>query len=182
MSAGSCSSIDVSALSSPPSGIQFSTDLAVLGASSADAALTFSVSAPNGINDVGLSFNSTFLGTDINSVTENIYAQGGNLVGYGAVFCGPITGCSGSTLSDIALTGTYTDLYITKDINLSSFPSSSGPVASLAADSYGSTSIITQTFANTASPEPVSILLTGGGLLSLIGLWKRTGNIPFLRK
>ena len=157
MNMGGCSSLDVSALTPKPAGIQFSTNLSVLGVASADAALAFTVSGSTGINQVGLSFNSNFLGMDVNSVTENIYtAQGGSLVGTMTVHCGVLTGCSSTTVDSVALKGTYTSLYITKDINLSSF----------AANGAGTTSIVTQSF--TASPEPVSMSLIGGGLL-LIG-------------
>ena len=157
---GGCSSIDVAALTPLPTGIQFSTDLAVKGISSADAALTFFVDDPGGVNAVGLSFNSIFFGMDVNSVTENVYASlGGPLVGTATVTCGDGPGCLATTTDNISLNGTYPSLYITKDINLSSFNEGAS----------GSTSIITQTFSGTSTPEPVSLSLMGGGL-ALIGL------------
>jgi hypothetical protein len=58
---GACSQIDVAALTPPPSGIMFSTDMAVIGGpSGADAPLGFNFSSPTAISAVGLSFNSTF--------------------------------------------------------------------------------------------------------------------------
>lgn len=155
--AGACSTISVDALTPQPTGIQFSTNLAVLGVSSADAALTFNLTSTQGISNVGLSFNSNFLGMDINSVTENVYtSNGGALVGSAVVHCGVITGCAATTTDSIALNGSYTSLYITKDINLASFDGNSS----------GTTSIITQTF---ATPEPMSMSLIGAGL-AVLGL------------
>jgi hypothetical protein len=157
---GGCDSIDVAALTPSPTGIQFSTDLAVKGISSADAALTFFVNDPGGVNAVGLSFNSTFFGMDVNSVTENVYASlGGPIVGTATVTCGDVSGCLATTTDSISLNGTYKSLYITKDINLSSFNEGAS----------GSTSIITQTFSGASTPEPVSVALMGGGL-ALIGV------------
>jgi hypothetical protein len=75
------------------------------------------------------------------------------------VTCGDGPGCLATTTDNISLNGTYTSLYITKDINLSSFNEGAS----------GSTSIITQTFSGTSTPEPVSLSLMGGGL-ALIGL------------
>ena len=84
--AGACSSIDVTPLTPPPPGIQFSTNMSILGVSSADAAIAFSVTDAAGISQIGLSFNSTFLGMVVNSVTEDVYAsQGGPLVGTATV-------------------------------------------------------------------------------------------------
>lgn len=165
---GACSSIDVAALTPQPSGIMFSTDMAVIGGpSGADAALTFNVSSPSAISAVGLSFNSTFEGMDVNSVTEDVYTSlGGTLVGTATVYCGFISGCAATTVDNIMLNGAYDNLYITKDINL------------IAANgtSSGSTSIITQTFTTTATPEPISLTLMGGGLalFGLAGLRKRS--------
>lgn len=156
---GACDSIKVTPLTPQPAGIQFSSDMAVIGGpSGSDAALTFDVNSTTGINLVGLSFNSTFEGMDVNSVTEDVYtAQGGTLVGTATVYCGFISGCSATTTDSIALNGTYNNLYITKDINL------------IAANnvSSGSTSIVSQTF--TATPEPISLSLMGAGL-ALFGL------------
>lgn len=156
MNAGACSTIDVASLGSNPTGIQFSTNLAVLGVSSADAALAFNLTSAQSITSVGLSFNSNFLGMDVNSVTENIYdAVNGALVGTMTVHCGVNTGCASTTVDSVNLNGAYTSLYVTKDINLSSFDSASS----------GTTSIVTQTF--TATPEPMSVAMIGGGLVLL---------------
>jgi hypothetical protein len=161
MSQGSCSSIDVAALTPSPAGIQFSTNLAVLGNSSADASLTFSLASLTGINDIGLDFNSNFFGREINSVTEDVYsALGGNLVGTATVMCGTLTGCAATTSDNIALSGTYSNLYITKDINLSGYTNRSS----------GTVSIVQQTFdAATPTPEPFSLGMIGGGL-AILGL------------
>ena len=54
---GACDQIQVTALTPQPAGIQFSTDMAVIGGpSGADAALAFHVNSTSGINMVGLSF------------------------------------------------------------------------------------------------------------------------------
>jgi hypothetical protein len=158
---GGCGDVRVSALTPQPAGLQFSTDLVVVGSrSSADLALAFNASDLSGINSVGLSFNSTFMGMDINSVTEDVYTSvNGPLVGTVTVTCGYLGGCSDTTTKTIALNGTYDNLYITKDINLASFNQGG----------YGSTSIITQTFSNTATPEPVSVAMMGVGL-AMFGL------------
>jgi hypothetical protein len=71
------------------------------------------------------------------------------------VYCGNLTGCAATTSDNILLSGTYTNLYITKDINLSAYDDRSN----------GTISIVTQTF--TATPEPISISMIGGGLMAL---------------
>jgi hypothetical protein len=103
---------------------------------------------------------------DVNSVNEDVYTSlGGNLVGTATVYCGFISGCPATTVDKITLNGSYDNLYITKDISLTAANGTSS----------GSTSIITQTFTTTATPEPISLTLMGGGLalFGLAGLRKR---------
>jgi hypothetical protein len=154
-----CNAVSAAAIAG---GIMFTSSLSTTGVSSAEAALTFDVADAAGINTVGLTFNSNFLGMQVNSVSEFIYS-GSTLVGTAIVYCGYNTGCLSSTTDLITLSGTYTNLYVTKDINLSGFVSN-------APATTGSISIISQTYSNViTTPEPVTIPLIGGGL-ALLGV------------
>jgi hypothetical protein len=164
---GGCSSIGVTPLTPQPAGISLSTALSASGVSSVDGVVTFDVSAPMGVNTVGLAMDSTYLGLGVDSVTETVYASlGGPVLGDASVICSSSSGCAGSTSVVIQLSGTYTSLYITKDISLSSYSS----------DSAASIVAVTQTF--TEVPEPMSIALVG----SLLILSFMARSLPVFRR
>lgn len=147
-----CGQIDVSTITHPGTGIQFSSGFTALGFGFDDAIINYHVGSTSGIDHVGLDFNGTFYGYAISSVTENIFDSNGDQVGMAKVSCGAFAGCSQT--DSIALNGSYDNLYITKDINVSAF-------LGVAQISY-----IDQTFNATATPEPSSIALLGSGLLA----------------
>lgn len=123
----------------------------------------YHVTSATGFDTVGLSFNGTFAGYAVSSVTENFYTDSAMLheVGNGAALFGcPVGHMQGCVRTDnIGLGGIYHDLYIQKDINVSS-------ICGLAQISY-----VDQTFAN--APEPSSFAMLGAGLLGAAGLLRR---------
>jgi hypothetical protein len=168
---GGCSSITVAGLTPEPAGLEFTTNLSVSGSGTADAVLGFGLSSTSLINTVGLSFTSTFMGMEVNSVAETVYAsQNGPVVGYADVICGAVAVCTSAT-DNISLNGDYNSLYVIKDISLVSFDST-GIGTQIALVSGGTISSITQTY--TEVPEPASFVL-GGGVL-LLGLVSRMRN------
>lgn len=166
---GGCGKIDVQTIANPAQGIQFSSGFIAGSLGSLafdDATINYHVSSAAGINEVGLDFNGTFFGWAVSSVTETIKDANNNIVGFASVACGPDAlgiGCTRSV--SIALNGLYTDLYIVKDINVSSF-------LGLSQISY-----IDQTFSTAvttaAAPEPASLAMLGAGLLGVAGLLRR---------
>ena len=168
MTSGACSQVDVAA-APVPTGLVFSAlDLSTRGISSVDESLFFDVSSTAPISAIGLSFNSSYFGLNVNSVTEDVYTSAAmtDLVGTVTVWCSNITGCSSTTTASIALTGgSYSSLYVDKDIILSGY----------ATTDLGELSIIGQTFTTTSTPEPVTMSLIGGGL-ALMGLVRLRRN------
>ena len=130
-----------------------------------DAVLGYSVSSAAGISNVGLSFNGWFDGLAISSVTEDVY-NGNQLVGSAKVSCGAFGGCVKT--DNITLNGSYANLYIVKDINVT------------AANGVAQASYVDQTF--TATPEPGSTALLGSGLLAIAGLLRRRSILGLLKK
>ena len=152
---GACSSITVGA-NPQGNGIEFSSGFAALPNSFADATLSYRASDADGITGVSLGFNGTFLGYAIASVTETIRDAATNAqVGFLQVSCSKID-CTRNDpeVGFIPLNGTYTDLLVQKDINVS------------AGVGVALTSIIDQGY-RTNVPEPVSMALLGSGLIGL---------------
>jgi PEP-CTERM motif len=168
-----CGSINVKTISHPETGIQFSSGFSAGSVGRLafdDASINYHVTSASGIEGVGLNFNGTFFGWAVSSVTETIKDAEDNIIGFANIACGPEflhVGCSRS--DEIFLPGSYNDLYITKDINVSSF-------IGLAQISY-----IDQTFCVTAAPEPSSIALLGSGLLAAAFLLRRRSKIAAAR-
>jgi hypothetical protein len=152
-----CDQINVNTITNPGSGIQISSGFTAGPGSFNDAVIDYHVSSTSGINAVGLDFNGTFLGLAISSVTESVFS-GGQQVGFATVTCG-IAGCNRT--DNIMLDGSYSDLYIEKDINVT------GGIFTTA-----QISIIDQTF-GTDAPEPASLALFGSGLLGAALLLRR---------
>jgi hypothetical protein len=151
-----CNDINVDTTTIPGSGIEISSGFTAGAFSFDDAVIRYHVSSTSGINSVGLDFNGTFLGLAISSVTESVFS-GDHLAGMATVACS-LAGCN--LTDNIALDGSYNDLYIKKDINVSG----SFGVAQI--------SIIDQTF-GTDAPEPASLALFGSGLLGAALLLRR---------
>lgn len=151
--------IDVSLIgTSGATGIQISSGFTVLGTGFDDAAITYTATSATGIKNVGLSFDGSFFGLAIASVTESVYSDVNRtqIAGTAMVSCGAFVGCHHT--DTIALDGIYSTVYITKDISVA------------AAAGLAETSIINQTF--TQVPEPASMAILGAGLTGL-GLIRR---------
>ena len=153
----SCGQVNVNTTTVPGTGIEISSGFTAALGSFSDAVINYHVSSNTGINNVGLDFDGSFAGLGIASVSETVYS-GSNQVGFADVTCGVASGCTRT--DNILLNGTYTDLSIKKDINVT------------AAFGSAQTSIIDQTFSSTA-PEPSSMALFGSGLVGAAALLRR---------
>jgi hypothetical protein len=153
----SCGQIDVKTITSPGIGIQIDSGFEALPFQFTDAAITYDLLAPGGIDHIGLSFDGYFYGLAITSVTESVYS-GSTLVGSATVACGVFAGCTKT--ATVNLNGIYNNLHVEKDI----FVGASLGVAG--------TSIIDQTFAD--APEPSSIALLGSGLFLAAAAMRRS--------
>ena len=154
-----CGQVNVATITNPGVGIEFSSGFNAMGSSFDDATINYHVSSKTGINNVGLDFNGLFEGFAVSSVTESIFNSAGTQVGFASVSCGANAGCTRT--DNIALLGSYDDLYVQKDISVAS-----------ASGGHAGISIVDQTFA-TAAPEPSSIALMGSGLLAAGALLRR---------
>lgn len=152
-----CHEINVNTITSPGVGLQISSGFTALSGSFDDAVIGYHLAAESGVSSIGLDFNGIFEGLAISSVTESVFS-GSTLVGFAQVSCGADFGCTRTTT--VSLNGTYNNLYVEKDINVSASRMSGALI-----------STVDQTF--TATPEPSSMALIGSGLLGAFGLLRR---------
>lgn len=137
-----------------------------------DSVIGYSVQTVNGqatIEDLGLGFNGSVTGNGVASVTEQYCL--GTTAGVGACVDPPTLGVSdppGTTSNDVVF-GLVSELSVSKDIDVTSGVDywSGGYQASTA-----NISTVTNSFSQISVPEPVSMLMMGGGLV-LLGVIRR---------
>ena len=156
----SCSQVNVATVSDPNigTGLAISSGLGAFNNNYTDLMITYGLTSASGINQIGLSFVGGILGDSIVRVDETAFVNG-VAVGSADVSCASVAfggGCV-HTSGLINLSGTYTNLTIVKDIYLDA-----------SVNSGATASAIYQTFAPTATPEPMSMALMAGGLV-LVG-------------
>jgi PEP-CTERM motif len=156
-----CGQIKVGTITTPGTGIEFTSGFNAGFGSFDDAVLHYNVTSKTGISNIGLNFNGNFMGLAVSEVIETIFS-GKTEIAKAVVSCSPF-GCKDS--DTIALDGIYHDLYVEKDIFLG---------AAYCGDS--SISIIDQTFDSPSTPEPSSLALLGTGLLAA-GLLSRRAKL-----
>ena len=155
-----CGEIQVATTLSPGVGLQISSGFTAADGSFDDAVIGYHLSSSTGVSSIGLDFNGYFLGMGISSVTESVYSDG-TLVGSAKVSCAsPEFGGGCNQTDTVLLNGTYTNLFVQKDINVTG-----------AVDSSAQASVIDQTF--TATPEPSSLALMGSGLAGTLAMLRR---------
>jgi hypothetical protein len=160
--------VDVSANLTPAGGLDITSSFVATPFSFDDTLLSFHVHANQGpITAIELDFDGFFMGLAIASVTETAKDVHGNVVGFLNVSCSNL-GCDRQDPAyerfDIPLNGAYTDLYITKDINVT------------AAGGFAGASYVHQGYVTaTQVPEPGSMALLGAGVLGLVLFSPRRG-------
>ncbi|HLH04081.1 MAG TPA: PEP-CTERM sorting domain-containing protein [Bryobacteraceae bacterium] len=165
--------IDVAAVSGLGNGIRFSSDfIADVPAaiakkdpyfvSYADLSVSFDVKSTTGIDQIGLDFDGHATGLSMAGVDEMVFDGNGHYLGSLSVGCfGQAFGGGCQDTDTLSLHGLYNNLYIIKDMGVTSFGGNAG------------FSFVDQVFGTTATPEPASFALIGAGLIGVAGLLRR---------
>jgi hypothetical protein len=151
------SNINVTGIPGPPIGFQISGGFAAIPNTPNvnDSLLTYTVTSSGpGITSVGLFANGSTSGSGFTEVVESVFT---NVNGGAGVFLGQIA-VIGAGTATLNLGGSFSSLYITKDIQYDVF-STTGTATF---------SVINQTFSQVI-PEPASVVMMGLGLVGAIG-------------